>query len=249
MHASLAVSLAYDRYLNGSPGDQRTLEECQHFSQSITLFRRRLLAPITPGDKDAIWGTAAALALLAFASPEASIFENSWPLMGSKPSCLEWLRMSEGKMSLWCATDPLRPDSIFRILAGIYNQMNSPIPPQGIDGIPRPFISLCELNDSSTAKSNAYFNAVHVLSEIQRVPDGHVTVGHTERFSRCICGPFMTLLVEKDPTALLLLYLWYQKAKRSIWWMGTRAWVECPAISSYLALHHAEHYATLELFE
>ena len=68
MHASLAVALAYDRYLNGPLGCRRTLEECYHWSQSTALFNRRLREPIETKDKDAIWGTAAALAILTFPS-------------------------------------------------------------------------------------------------------------------------------------------------------------------------------------
>ncbi|OAL49107.1 hypothetical protein IQ07DRAFT_541596 [Pyrenochaeta sp. DS3sAY3a] len=246
MHASFAVALAYDRYLNSSSAHRR-LEECQHFFRSIALFNQRLDSPITPGDKDAIWGTAAALAMLAFASPDSSTTKSCWPLRRSEPSDLEWLRMNEGKMSLWNSIDPLRPDSIFQVMAATYSQMNAPIPEQGIDGVSRPLISLCRLNDLSTAKSNVYFSAVHAISEIQNIPDGNVTVAHAERFTRSIHGPFTTRLLEKDPIALLLLHLWYEKAGRSIWWIDLRAQVECPAICSYLALHHGKDETLQEL--
>lgn len=240
MHSSFAVALAYDRYLNSSSAHRRTLEECQHSFRSIALFNQRLDSPIIPDDKDAIWGTAAALAMLAFASPDSSTAEGCWPLRQSEPSDLEWLRMSEGKMSLWNAIDPLRSDSIFRVLAATYSQMHSPMPEQGIDGIDGSLVTLCQLDDSSTAESNVYFNAVHALSEIQNVPDGKVTVVHAERFTRGIHGPLKILLLEKDPVALLLLHLWLQKAARSIWWIDLRAQVECPAICSYLALYYGE---------
>lgn len=247
MHASFAVALAYDRHLNSSCAHRRTLEECQHFFRAIALFNQRLDSPITPGDKDAIWGTAAALAMLAFASPDSSTTKSCWPLRHPEPSDLEWLRMNEGKMSLWNLIDPLRPDSIFKVMAGTYSQMNAPMPEQGIDGVSKLLVSLCQLNELSTAKSNVYFNAVHALSEIQDIPDGKVTVAHTERFTRSIHGPFTILLLEKDPIALLLLHLWYEKAGRSIWWVDLRAQVECPAICSYLALHHARNETLQEL--
>ena len=243
MHASLAVALAYDRYQNSSFGSRRTLEECYHWHQSTALFNRRLREPIETKDKDAIWGTAAALALLTFSTPDSYTPEESWPLKTPDPSDWEWLRMSKGKMSLWRITNPLRPDSLFHILAPIYAQMYSPLPEKGIDGISRGLAIACQLDDSSTAENNAYFNAAHAASQIQALPDSQVTIGQIELFTRSIRGPFKSLLQEKDPVALLLLYLWYRKAGRSMWWIETRARVECPSICSYLRLYHSGHDA------
>lgn len=96
MHASPAVAFAYDRHLNGLPGGRRTLEECYHWSQSIALFNRRLREPIERKDMDAIWGTAAALAILTFSFPDAYTPEESWPLKPSGPSDLEWFAYEQG---------------------------------------------------------------------------------------------------------------------------------------------------------
>src|SRR5690554_5721297 len=115
MHASLAVALTYDRHLKGPLGCRRTLEECYHWSQNTVLFNKRLREPIEPKDKDPIWGTAAALAILTFSSPDACKPEQAWPMKSSGSSDLDWLHMSEGKMSLWHMVNPLRPDSLFRV--------------------------------------------------------------------------------------------------------------------------------------
>ncbi|EXJ92628.1 hypothetical protein A1O3_01180 [Capronia epimyces CBS 606.96] len=254
MHASLAVALAYDRHLNSRsssrPGCRRTREECYHCYQSTVLFNRRLREPIETKDKDPIWATAAALAVLTFANPDSDTPEESWPLKPSDPSSssfsaerdrdrdLEWLRMSEGKMSLWRVADPLRPDSLFRVLAPTFARMHSPLPEQGIDGIPTGLAIACRLDHSSTAEDNPYFHAAHAVSQILHLPDSQVTTGHSELFTRTIRGPFRSLLLDKDPVALLLLYLWYRKAGRAIWWIAARARVECPAICSFLRLYH-----------
>ncbi|KUJ19435.1 uncharacterized protein LY89DRAFT_706176 [Mollisia scopiformis] len=243
MHASLAVALAYDRHLNSPSSSCRTEEECYHWYQSTVLFNKRLREPIETKDKDPIWGTAAALAVLTFSTPESDTPEESWPLKPSGPSDLEWLRMSKGKMSLWRIADPLRPESLFRVMAPTYAQMNSPLPEQGIDGITKDLASVCLLDNSSTAENNPYFNAAHALSQILDLPDSQLTTGHTELFTGTIRGPFKSLLLEKDPVALLLLYLWYRKAGRSMWWIGARARVECPAICSYLRQHHEGYHA------
>ncbi|KAI1844799.1 hypothetical protein JX266_009027 [Neoarthrinium moseri] len=243
MHASIAVAFAYDRHLNSSLGSRRSLEECYHWSQGTALFNKRLRQPIRTEDKDAIWGTAAALAILAFCSPDACTPEESWPLKPSDSSGLEWLRMNRGKMSLWGLTNPLRPDSLFRIMAATYADMFSPLSEGGVDGIPRALAAVCHLEDSSTAENNPYFHAAHALSQLQDLPDSQVTIGQSELFRRSIHGPFESLLRAKDPVALLLLFLWYRKGGRSIWWMELRARVECPSICSYLQLYYKDYGA------
>ena len=243
MHASIAVALAYDRYLNSSSPCRRTLEECYHLSQSTVFFNRQLREPIKTKDKDPIWGTAAALAMLTFSCPDACTPEESWPLKPSDPSDLEWLRIGEGKMSLWPITNPLRPDSLFRVLAVTFAQLRSPLPGKGIDGIPRALVIICRLQDTSTPENNPYFNAAHAVSRIQGLTDSQATISQTEHFTRSIHGPFKSLLREKDPVALLLMYLWYRKAGRSIWWIELRARVERPSICSYLRLYHKEYTA------
>jgi hypothetical protein len=97
---------------------------------------------------------------------------------------------------------------------------------------------VCHFEDSSTAEKNPYFNVAHAVSQIYDLPDSQVTTGQTELFTRSIHGPFKSLLQEKDPVALLLLYLWYRKAGRGIWWIEARPRVECPSICSYLRLYH-----------
>ncbi|KAB8260741.1 hypothetical protein BDV32DRAFT_122494 [Aspergillus pseudonomiae] len=246
MHASIAVSLTYDRHLNSS-GARRSLEECYHWSQSTALLNQRLRAPIEAKDKDPIWGTAAALAILSFSSPDARTPEESWPLKSSDHSALDWVRMSKSKMSLWPIVNPLRPDSLFRVMAATFSQMQAPLPERGIDGIPRALVAICLLNDSSTANNNPYFDAAHALSQILDLPDSEVTTGQTQLFTRSIDGPFEDLLRKRDAVALLLLYLWYLKASRSIWWIELRARVECPSICLYLRLYHKGN-AALQAF-
>jgi hypothetical protein len=243
MHASLAVAFAYDRHLYSPPGGRRSLEECYHWYQGTVLFNKRLRDPIETKDMDAVWGTAAALAILTFSFPDAYKPDESWPLKSPDPSDLEWVRMSKGKMSLWRIANPLRPDSLFSVLADTYAQMSSPLPEVGSDGVTKALAIACHLEHSSTARNNPYLKAAHAVSQIQNLPDNQVTVGQTEIFTRTIHGPFESLLQKKDPVALLLLYLWYRKAGRSMWWVELRARVECPSICSYLRLHHKEYAA------
>jgi hypothetical protein len=248
MHASLAVAFAYDRHLDTSRGcRRRSLEECHHWSEGTVLFNRRIRQPIRLEERDSIWGTAAALALLTFSCPDACSPEESWPLQPSDPSsALAWLRMNRGKMSLWRIVDPLRPDSLFSVMAPTYAQMDTPLPERGIDGMLMPLASVCGLGGSDTAGSSPYFSAAHAVSKTLAIPDSQFSTGHTEIFARTIQGRFESMLLARDPVALLLLYLWYRKSGRIIWWIGLRARIECPAICSYLRRHHNGYLAIQE---
>jgi hypothetical protein len=153
--------------------------------------------------------------------------------------------MSKGKMALWSTVNPLREDSLFAVMAPTYAQMNSPLPEKGIDGISSALAHICGLDASSTPDNNPYFNAAHAVSRLQDLPDSEVTVGHTEVLTRCIQGTFKDLLVGKDPVALLLLYLWYRKAGKGVWWIEARGRVEGPAICEYLRLYYGRWDAVL----
>ncbi|KAJ5763960.1 hypothetical protein N7533_002641 [Penicillium manginii] len=246
MHASLAVALTYDRHLNKSINCHRSLEECYHWSQSTTLLNKRLGEPIEVGDKDPIWGTAAALAILSFSSPNACTPEESWPMKPSAPSDLDWVRMSKGKNSLWHIVDPLRPDSLFHVMTETFAMMFSPLPENGIKGVSSALATICLLGESSTAENNPYFYAAHAISRILDIPDSEISTGNTQIFILSINGGFEDLLRAKDPVALLLLYLWYRKAGRSIWWIELRARVECPSIFLYLQKYHQMNPAVHE---
>ncbi|RGP78842.1 putative c6 finger domain [Fusarium longipes] len=231
MHASLAVALTYDRFLNTNSHLRRSLEECYHWS------------------RDAIWGTSACLAVLTFSSPDAYRPEDSWPLKSSGDDDLKWVQMINGKMSLWQMVEPHRVDSLFHVMAGTFTEMQSPLPDVGIQGVPEPLANLCLLHDLSTADDNPYFNAAHAVSRLLSLPDSEVTTGQTQLFTHRLDGVFRTLLLERDPVALLLLYLWYRKAGRTIWWIELRARVEAPAISMYLQLHHGNDVALNTLLQ
>lgn len=248
MHASIAVALTYDRHQNPSSTRRRSLEECYHWSQGTVLLKKRLTEPMNAKAKDAIWGTAAALAILAFSSPDVSRAEESWPLKPSfDHSDLDWLRMNEAKMFLWDIVNPLRPDSIFCVMATTFAQIQVPSPERGINGIPGTLAALCQLNDSSTADTSPYFQSAHGVSKILKLPDSEVTTGKSIIFTGTIRGRFKDLLVrERDPVALVLLYLWYCKAGRSIWWIELRARVECPSICQYLRRYHKGNVAVQE---
>jgi hypothetical protein len=247
MRSLLALVHVRSRNLTNDPPSQRSLDESYHWSQCTTLFRQRLNYPIQPEDRDPLWGTAATLSIVTFSSLDSTNPEELWPLKPFESSDLEWLRMGEGKMSLWHLTDPTRPDSVFYAMAPVLRRMNAPLVPAGAEGVPPALAELCNLHDSSTSKNNPYFCAVHSLAKIHNLADEHVTLGRAMLFSHHMHEEFRLLLKAKDPVALLILHLWYCKARHAIWWIDARARSESPAICLYLRRYHG-HDSAIQAF-
>jgi hypothetical protein len=238
MHGILAITAVYRRYLTAPFPSGPTVQELYHMSRCTSLFNKRLSIPIAQQDRDAIWATASVLGILAFLSLEESHPAESWPLSGGDPPVLEWMRMGDGKRALWHLADPLRPDSVFSTMASIFAQMHAPLTPAVLDGVPGPLARLCGLDESSTADGNPFFTVAHVVSDLYNLPDAHVTTGRALAFWTHMPPGFKVLLRQKDAVALLILYLWYCRARVAAWWIGLRARVECPAILTYLRRYH-----------
>jgi hypothetical protein len=79
--------------------------------------------------------------------------------------------MSKGKLAAWNITIPLRPDSIFHVLADKCetDQQFSATARSGIEGIPSAFINLYGLSNSSAAENNLYYVAAHTLSPLLHI--------------------------------------------------------------------------------
>ena len=239
MHTLLCIPALHDRYLAAGPlPSRRTVLEAYHWSRCTTLLKEALSRPIKPEDRDPLWASAALLSIVAFCSIDASTPEESWPLKPSDPHDLEWFKMSEGKMAVWKLTDPLRPDSIFSDMASEYAQVSFSIPEMGIAGVPQLLIELCDLDTSSTAEDSPYFVPVQVLSILHNTPNEQIRPARILGFIHHMPPRFKTLLMEKDPIALMLTALWYEKAQHAIWWMERRAIIESQAIYLYLQRYH-----------
>ncbi|RHZ50507.1 uncharacterized protein CDV56_103115 [Aspergillus thermomutatus] len=239
MHGSLAVTAVHDRYLGVAPPYRRSLRESYHLSQCTTLFNRWLCQPIKEEHKDPLWATAGSLAILTFSSIHACFPEEAWPLGVPDSADLEWLRIGTGKMTLWNLVNPLRPESVFRAMSGIFANMHRPLPKNGTDGVSVELVQLCGLDESSTQENNPYFAVAHSLSRLLAASKGEAPQGAVIQVLRHMHDEFGTRLGEKDPVALLLLCLWYTRARASKWWIDIRARYELPAICTYLQRYHS----------
>jgi hypothetical protein len=239
----LAVTAAHDRYLGVTPTNRRSLREYHHWSQCTILFNKWLSQPIKEEHKDALWATAGTLAILTFSSINSHSPETAWPLGPPDSSDLEWLRLGAGKMALWHLVNPLRPGSVFRTMSETFTHMCQPLRLKGTDGVSVELVQLCELNESSTPENNPYFAVVHGLSRLFKMPKGEAALGVVMMVTSYMCREFGRCLEKKDPVALLLLCLWYTRARESKWWIELRARSEVPAICTYLQRYHGDNSA------
>jgi hypothetical protein len=241
MHGTLAVTAVHDRYLGVAPTHRRFLRESYHLSQCTTLFNRWLCQPIQEEHKDPLWATAGALSILTFSSINACSAEEAWPLGASDSSDLELIRLGVGKMALWNLVNPTRPESVFRVMTEIFAYIHHPLPQRGTDGVSAKLAQLCGLDESSTQENNPYFSVAHALSRLLEAPEGSASQGPVILVWSHMHNEFGTLLEKKDPVALLLLSLWYTRARESKWWVDMRARYELPAICTYLRRYHGDN--------
>jgi hypothetical protein len=244
MHGTLAVTAVHDRYLGVTRTHRRSLRECYHWCQCTILFNKWLSQEsIKEEHKDPLWAAAGTLGILTFSSISAGSPEEAWPLGAPDSSDLEWLSLGTGKMALWHLVNPLRPESVFRIMYETFASMRLPVPAKGTDGVSVELVQLCGLDESSTRENNLYFTVAHGLSRLLEMPKGQNSLGRVLMVSSHMHNEFASCLEKKDPVALLLLCLWYTRARESKWWIDVRARYELPAICAYLQRYHGDNNA------
>lgn len=243
MHGILAMAAVHDRSLGIEPTRRRSIREAYHSSHCAILFSKWLSQPIEEKDKDAIWATAVTLFILTFSSINISLFEQAWPLKRSDSSDLQWLRLKASDKVLWHLANPMRPSSVFHEVPDLYAPTSEGLPTRGIDGVSVELARLCGLDESSTPENSPYFEFVHALSRLLEVPIGGASLGEITMVVSIIPSELRACLEDKDPVALLLLYLWYTRARESRWWIDLRARYEIPAICTYLQRHHRDSSA------
>ncbi|OKL56987.1 hypothetical protein UA08_07955 [Talaromyces atroroseus] len=243
MHGSLAAAAVHDRYLGVTPAPRRSLRESYHWFQCTILFNKRLSQHIKEEDKDPLWATAGSIGILTFSSINACLPDHAWPLGAPDPSDLDWLRLGAGKMSLWYLLDPLRPGSVFRSMSETLQQMHQPLPEKGLDSVLAELVHVCGLSESSSRENNPYFTVAHGLSRLLEKPRGEASQNSALGVASKMHNDFRMCLEKKDPIALLLLCLWYTRARETRWWIDFRARYEIPAICTYLQRYHKDNSA------
>lgn len=169
------------------------------------------------------------LGVITFASIEDPALEDTWPLTSSVRAEPEWLKMGQGKSVLMSLAQPDRPDSIFHGLFSTFPKIGL-----SLDAVPSSFKKICEL-EAFPAKNSPYaIPLIHIFAPLSmECQSSLMTVFYA--FNSCMQNEFGRLVVEKDPTALLLMAYWYSKICTGQWWLRRRALLEGRATCTYLA--------------
>lgn len=205
----------------------------------MTLFNKKLSAPLHPADRDAIWAAASMLGVITFASIEVPTFEKTWPLTPSLKAEPEWLKMGQGKSALLPLVKPGRSDSIFHALFS-----SLPTIEFSLGNVPLVFMELYEL-DGLSAEHNPYTIPVIIIFAPLDMENPSSVIALFYAFNSCNQGEFGQLVVDKDPRALLIMAYWYSKICNGQWWLRRRALMEGRATCMYLERYCA-HSETIQ---
>ena len=99
-------------------------------------------------------------------------------------------------------------------------------PAKGTDGV------------STTRENNPYFTVAQSLSQLQKLSNSEALQDRVVMVSGYMHGNFETCMEKKDPIPLLLLYLWYTRAREGKWLMKLQYKYEIPVICIYLQRYH-----------
>ncbi|KAF2819626.1 hypothetical protein CC86DRAFT_362582 [Ophiobolus disseminans] len=244
MHMLLGLTLMHDADLETtcSPISSKRHKHAglQHWNTGSKLFSRLLSKPISPAHRDAIWATGVIIGATSFWFVNSDNVEEVWPLKPAEPDDLAWLRLGEGKKSLWRLADPTRPDSIF------YQIMKDKAPhcpslPAWIIAqdttilIPQHLQRIFDITPTSTIENNVYHLPLFILSRVQRVRLTHANVLSFLYFTAFITPELLQLLEVKDPRAIFVLGWWFKIIEDGdLWWMVSRAKIEGRAVRIWL---------------
>jgi hypothetical protein len=189
----------------------------------------------------AIWATGVIIGATSFWYVNSNNVEEVWPLKPSEPDDLAWLRLGEGKKSLWRIADPTRPDSIFYPFLKD-KAPHCPSVPVWISTtdttamrVPQRIKDIFNVTPISTFKNNVYHMPLFILSRIQNVRLTHANVLSFLYFTAFTTPELMHLLEIKDPRAVFILGWWFSIIEDGdLWWMASRAKIEGHAVRLWL---------------
>jgi hypothetical protein len=237
MHMIQSVTASHDRFLAGRTLSAQSEVEVYHMSQGIKGFQHKLSNPVRPEDRDSLLVAATLVGVVTCFSLEASSVEGMWPLQDSH---LSWLDLSDGKKSIWRIVDPLRPDSIWKPLAEMYERDHI-LGERAYPSVLSVFDHLLSDDDSSPEKP--YHRSASYLITLLDLDCTDATWMRFVAFIAHVDPNFKVGLRNKDPWALLMLAYWYMKVCRGPWWTAARAILGGQAICLYLERYHSDDAA------
>lgn len=218
------------------------MAELAHFNRGTAMFNSKLSGPLTPSEKDAIWGAATLLGSSTLAHIDAVTPTQAWPLRKSSEIDLDWLRMYVGKREIWRISDPTRPNCCLRLMGQeveIFLQKMSVTEPE-LKQLPGQLSQLLGLHGHADI-SNPFRNAANILNNLMAMESSRTSILAFLSFIILMEADFMQLVVDKDPCALILMAHWFAEfSQYPAWYVWRRSILECQAICLYLDRLHGD---------
>lgn len=187
----------------------------------------------------ALCATSALLVALTFCYVEATTPEKAWPLLGgtapSTPEDLQWIRMSNGKLSAQVLMTGLARDPIFHPLVLIDEQDKQSAPFYTTTVAIIDYEYLLELKQFTCGPEVERFMQIANSNNF-------VTIIFTFwSFVGGMTAEFEYGLKYKQPASLMVLLYWYAKLNPlPVWWLKARTTLEGQAICTYLDRYHGD---------
>jgi hypothetical protein len=145
----------------------------------------------------------------------------------------------------------LRPESAFHDLALelVNDNMYAKATSFNVEDLPREFISLYDLDSSTTPENNPYYSAIRSLGSLLHMECNHTTIAKYFSFVGQTGKYYKRLVIEKDPRALLLLGYWFGRVSHGTWWVSQRALMEGQGICLYLERYYPHETTIQELLQ
>lgn len=237
MHIALGFTLMHDRHLVSSPPHPPSVAELSHFARGTALFNSKLSGPLSPSEKDAIWGAATLLGSSTLAHIDAVSLEQAWPLRKPSESDLDWLKMYDGKREIWRIADPTRPDCCLRLMGQEVEKflLEMPITGSGLNRLSGELCRLLGLQAHIDHSSNPYRIPATILNNLMAMESSRTSILAFLSFVILMPADFKQLVLDKDPRALILLAYWLAEfSQHPAWYVWRRSILECQAICLYL---------------
>lgn len=262
MHLVLAVSSGHQRRLLDTYGQEKQLRalefaEASHWQQGLQLYQADLTRRVqSPSVHDTSFdATVAAMFLtiiFTFALEDGSAHNN---------------RPASENQFITRILNPMASTSGFRALQVMYDAPARGSPwasvldaadddvgrftcdTQGTEGIPPPFVRLCELDEASTSHDNPYHKILRHLVPLMEMELAPENMNKIFAFGGRLHHVFRPLVTRKDTRALLLLSWWLALLRQvDEWWVKAWARASCHSVVTYLSSLHDPRIQALLVF-
>ncbi|KAE8421972.1 hypothetical protein BDV36DRAFT_246384 [Aspergillus pseudocaelatus] len=238
MYTILAVGILHLNRI--SPGNKTwQLAETYYWQRAIKLYQAALTSNVTPQNVDSLLSTCMFMGVTALC-PENIKPTDSW-VLSDKPDAMNWLCLQSGLRCIITLAQSYLDSSIwgstFQQAHKDEQQFLKRVVPEGREGLDPDLADLCGIDDSTTAKTNPYYEPLRLYTALSQLERNWENSAKCAEFMGKLTNEFLALLRRRDPPALLIMAQWMGlMCTLSHWqpWVFGRLVTECTAICMYL---------------